>query len=114
MYLELQNDDIACFYEDPDLKMMNDYFRFKRYCSPSTAETLCFEAEITKNQFQIPESKLYFHLMADGSLCRVLSEKTISFHRHIKKYYKLFFIARKFYYRTHLKLWEISIDPCIA
>ena len=79
MYLELKNDDTACFYEDPDLKMMKDYFRFKRYCSPSTAETLCFEAEITKNQFQIPESKLYFHLMADGSLCRVLSEKRFHF-----------------------------------
>ena len=96
LYLELKNDDTACFYEDPDLKMRKFSFKFKRYCFPSTKETLCFEADITKNlrySFQElgvnideQESKLYFALMADGTLGRVLkSERLISFHRNMIK-----------------------------
>ena len=90
LYLELKNDDTACFYEDPDLEMRKFSFKFKRYCFPSTKETLCFEADITKtlrydfqklgvniNEY---ESKLYFALMADGALGWDLKiERLISF-----------------------------------
>ena len=84
MFMKLTNDNTACFYKNPDLKKMEFSFKFKRYCFPSTDETLCFEADITENlrsEFQKYgvnideyryESKLYFSLMADGTLGRVL------------------------------------------
>ena len=85
LYLELKNDDTACFYADPDLEIMQFSFKFKRYCFPSTDETLCFEADITENlqssfrehgvNIDEYESKLYFALMADGTLGRVLKRK---------------------------------------
>ena len=78
LYLELKNDDTACFYADPDLAITEFSFKFKRYCFPSTQETLCFEADITKDlhysfhklgvNIDEQESKLYFALMADGTL----------------------------------------------
>ena len=92
--MKLTNDNTACFYKNPDLKKREFSFKFKRYCYPSTNETLCFEADITKtlrydfqklgvniNEY---ESKLYFALMADGTLGWVLkSERLISFYRYM-------------------------------
>ena len=82
MFMKLTHDNAACFYKDSDLKMEKFSFKFKRYCFPSIDETLCFEADITENlrsSFQEHgvnidenESKLYFALMADGTLGRVL------------------------------------------
>ena len=80
--MKLTNDNTACFYKNPDLKKMEFSFKFKRYCYPSTNETLCFEADITENlrdsfqKFGVNinkyESKLHFALMADGTLGHVL------------------------------------------
>jgi len=82
MFMKLTNDNTACFYKNPDLKKTDFSFKFKRYCFPSTDETLCFEADITENlrsffrKYDVNiddyESKLYFALMADGTLGRVL------------------------------------------
>ena len=81
MYMKLRN-NTACFYNDSDLESMEFNFKFKRYCFPSTNETLCFEADITtelrsdlgKHGVIIDdhESKLYFAFMANGTLGRVL------------------------------------------
>ena len=82
MFMKLTNDNTACFCKNPDFKKMEFSFEFKRYCFPSTDETLCFEADITENlqssfrehgvNIDEYESKLYFALMADGTLGRVL------------------------------------------
>ena len=85
MFMKLTNDNTACFCKNPDFKKMEFSFEFKRYCFPSTDETLCFEADITENlqssfrehgvNIDEYESKLYFALMADGTLGRVLKRK---------------------------------------
>ena len=82
MYLKLKNDNTALFYHYSDPKSIALEFKFKPYCFPSVSLTLCFEAEITKElrssleEFGVEidqnESKLYFALMADGTLGRVL------------------------------------------
>ena len=81
MYMKFEN-DTAWFYNDSKLTSMKFSFKFKRYCFPSTNETLCFEADITtelRSSLQKhgviiddQESKLYFALMANGNLGRVL------------------------------------------
>ena len=81
MFMQLKN-NTACFYNDSHLKSMEFNFKFKRYCFPSTNETLCFEADITTElRYSLQkhgviiddqESKLYFALMANGNLGRVL------------------------------------------
>ena len=95
--MKLTNDNPACFYKNPDLKTesLEFCFKFKRYCFPSTDETLCFEAEITENLRSLfqkydviineYESKLYFALMADGTLGRFLynTDSLLSIHDRI-------------------------------
>ena len=82
MYLKLTNDNTALFYHysDPESKVIE--FKFKPYCYPSVSLTLCFEAKITIElrsflegfdvEIDENESKLYFALLGDGTLGRVL------------------------------------------
>ena len=81
MYMKLEN-DTAWFYNDSKLTSMKFSFKFNRYCCPSTNLTMCFEADITKElrcslekhgmTIDDHESKLYFALMTNGTLGRVL------------------------------------------
>ena len=82
MYLKLTDDNTALFYHYSDPKSIAFRFKFKPYYFPSVNETLCFEAEITNElrlsleKFDVEidenESKLYFALLGDGTLGRVL------------------------------------------
>ena len=80
MYLKLTDDNTALFYHYSDPESIAFRFKFKPYYFPSVNETLCFEAEITNGlrlclenvKIDENESKLYFALMADGTLGRVL------------------------------------------
>ena len=81
MYMKLEN-DTAWFYNDSKLTSLKFSFEFKRYCLPNTDVTMSFEADITKELrsslekhgliIDDHESKLYFALMTNGTLGRVL------------------------------------------